>query len=94
MRELAEAGAYDDSLWSEVCELGWPGIAIAEEHGGQGLGMVELTIICEELGYACAPLPFFSNAAAGLAIEYAGLGRAEEQLPRWHRLGRGAGDGR
>ena len=72
VRELAEAGAYDDSLWSEVCELGWPGIAIAEEHGGQGLGMVELTIICEELGHACAPLPFFSNAAAGLAVEYAG----------------------
>ncbi len=72
VRELAEAGTYDDALWSEVCELGWPGIAIAEEDGGQGLGMVELTILCEELGYACAPLPFFSNAAAGLAIEHAG----------------------
>jgi len=72
VRELAEAGEYDDALWSEVCELGWPGIAIAEEHGGQGLGMVELTILCEEIGYACAPLPFFSNAAAGIAIESAG----------------------
>jgi alkylation response protein AidB-like acyl-CoA dehydrogenase len=72
VRELAEAGEYDDALWNEVCELGWPGIAIAEEHGGQGLGMVELMILCEELGYACAPLPFFSNAAAGLAIELAG----------------------
>ena len=72
VRELAEAGGYDDALWSEVCELGWPGIAIDEENGGQGLGMVELTILCEEIGYACAPLPFFSNAAAGLAIEHAG----------------------
>ena len=32
------------------CELGWPGIAIAEEHGGQGLGVVELAILLEELG--------------------------------------------
>src|SRR5690349_2356820 len=72
VRELAEAGTYDDALWSELCELGWPGIAIAEEHGGQGLGMVELTILCEEIGHACAPLPFLSNAAAGLAIEIAG----------------------
>jgi alkylation response protein AidB-like acyl-CoA dehydrogenase len=72
VRSLAEEGTYDEALWSEVCELGWPGIAIAEEYGGQGLGMVELTILCEELGHACAPLPFFSNAAAGLAIELAG----------------------
>jgi alkylation response protein AidB-like acyl-CoA dehydrogenase len=72
VRELAESGARDEELWREVAELGWPGIAIGEEHGGQGLGMVELAILCEELGYACAPLPFFANAAAGLAIETAG----------------------
>jgi alkylation response protein AidB-like acyl-CoA dehydrogenase len=90
MRELAEAGAYDDSLWSEVSELGWPGIAIAEEHGGQGLGMVELIIICEELGYACAPLPYLSNAAAGLALEIAGSDEQKSQyLP-----GIASGEGR
>ena len=42
VREAAEAGAYDDALWQELSELGWPGIAVAEEHGGQGLGAVEL----------------------------------------------------
>src|SRR3712207_4002390 len=72
VRRLAEEGSYDDALWSEVSELGWPGIAIGEEHGGQGLGMVELVILCEELGYACAPLPFLANAAAGIALELAG----------------------
>jgi len=72
VRELAEAGTYEDALWTEVSELGWPGIAISEEYGGQGLGMVELVVLCEELGFACAPLPLLSNAAAGLAIEAAG----------------------
>jgi alkylation response protein AidB-like acyl-CoA dehydrogenase len=72
VRELAEAGTYDDALWAEVSELGWPGIAISEDYGGQGLGMVELVVLCEELGFACAPLPLLSNAAAGLAIEAAG----------------------
>ena len=72
VRELAEAGTYDDALWAEVSELGWPGIAVSEEYGGQGLGMVELVVLCEELGFACAPLPLLSNAAAGLAIEAAG----------------------
>ena len=80
VREAAEARAYDDSLWGEICELGWPGIAIAEEHGGQGLGIVELAILCEELGYACAPAPFLSNAAAGLAIAGGGT---DEQKQRW-----------
>jgi alkylation response protein AidB-like acyl-CoA dehydrogenase len=80
VRELAEARAYDDTLWREICELGWPGIAIDEAHGGQGLGMVELVILCEELGYACAPVPYLSNAAAGLAIEVAG---SDEQREGW-----------
>jgi alkylation response protein AidB-like acyl-CoA dehydrogenase len=82
VRRLAEEGSYDDALWAEVSELGWPGIAIAEEHGGQGLGTVELVILCEELGYACAPLPFLANAAAGMAIELAGSDEQRaEHLP-------------
>jgi alkylation response protein AidB-like acyl-CoA dehydrogenase len=80
VRELAEAGAYDDDAWNELCELGWPGIFIDEQYGGQGLGVVELVILMEELGYALAPLPFLSNAAAGLLIQAAG---SEEQKQRW-----------
>jgi alkylation response protein AidB-like acyl-CoA dehydrogenase len=90
VRELAESGSYDDALWTEVSELGWPGIAIAEEYGGQGLGMVELVVLCEELGFACAPLPFLSNAAAGIAIEAAG---SDEQKSRW-LSGIASGEGR
>src|SRR5215213_2769777 len=80
VRELAEAGAYDDAAWKEMCELGWAGIFIGEEHGGQGLGVVELVILMEELGYALAPVPFLSNAAAGLALQFAGT---DEQKERW-----------
>jgi alkylation response protein AidB-like acyl-CoA dehydrogenase len=80
VRELAESRSYDDSQWREISELGWPGIAIDEAHGGQGLGMVELVILCEELGYACAPTPFLSNAAAGLMIDAVG---SDEQREGW-----------
>jgi alkylation response protein AidB-like acyl-CoA dehydrogenase len=79
-RELAEAGTYDDALWSEIAELGWPGIFIDEEHGGQGLGVVELVILQEELGYALAPTPFFSNVAAGFLIQQAGSDEQKERL--------------
>jgi alkylation response protein AidB-like acyl-CoA dehydrogenase len=72
LRELAESKTYADDAWNEVSELGWPGIFIAEEHGGQGLGVLELVILLEELGYVLAPLPFLSNAAAGLILQDAG----------------------
>jgi alkylation response protein AidB-like acyl-CoA dehydrogenase len=80
LRELAEAGEYDDAIWNEMRELGWAGIFIDEEHEGQGLGTVELVILMEEMGYALAPSPFFSNAAAGLLIQHAG---SEEQKRKW-----------
>jgi alkylation response protein AidB-like acyl-CoA dehydrogenase len=80
VRELAEKGEYDQSIWNEMVELGWPGIFIGEEYGGQELGVVELAILCEELGYALAPSPFLSNAAAGLVIQHAG---SDEQKQRW-----------
>ena len=80
VRELAEAGTYDDDAWKELCELGWAGIFIDEQYGGQGLGIVELIILMEELGYTLAPVPFLSNAAAGLMIQAAG---SDEQKQRW-----------
>jgi alkylation response protein AidB-like acyl-CoA dehydrogenase len=80
VREAAEGKAYDNGLWSELVELGWPGIAIAEEHGGQGLGAVELAILSEELGYAMAASPFLSSVTAAEAIGVAGT---PEQQAAW-----------
>ncbi len=77
VRELAEGDSpYSGDDWKAMCGLGWPGIAISEERGGEGLGVVELVILQEELGYFCAPSPFVSNAYAGALIESAG---SEEQ---------------
>ena len=90
LRELAEAGEYDDAIWNEMRELGWAGIFVDEEYEGQGLGIVELVILMEELGYALAPSPFLSNAAAGLVIQQAG---SDEQKQKWlpgHRERRAA----
>ena len=51
---------YHPELWKGVAEQGWLGVAIPEEHGGLGLGHVELCAIAEELGRAVAPIPFAS----------------------------------
>jgi alkylation response protein AidB-like acyl-CoA dehydrogenase len=80
VREHAEAGTTDEALWKELCELGWPGIAISEEYGGQGLGTMELSILCEELGRVVAPAPFLASAMAACLIEQAG---SDAQRERW-----------
>lgn len=80
VREAAVAGEYDASLWREIVQLGWPGIAVAEEYGGQGLGAVELAVVLEELGYACAATPFLSAALAATAID---AGGTDAQRERW-----------
>ena len=72
VRELAESRSYDEGLWKEISELGWAGIAIAEEDGGQGLGMIELAVLLEEGGIACAPTPLLGGAGAALVISAAG----------------------
>ncbi|QGZ95566.1 acyl-CoA dehydrogenase family protein [Terricaulis silvestris] len=53
--------SYDEGLWRAVAEMGWLGAAIPEEHGGLGLGRLELCALAEELGRAVAPIPFSST---------------------------------
>jgi alkylation response protein AidB-like acyl-CoA dehydrogenase len=80
VREAADAARYDEALWKEIVELGWPGIAVPEQYGGQGLGAVELAVLLEELGYACAATPFLSTAVAAAVIAAQGT---DEQRERW-----------
>jgi alkylation response protein AidB-like acyl-CoA dehydrogenase len=56
-----DARSYDEGLWKAVAGQGWLGTAIPEEHGGLGLGRMELCVIAEELGRALAPIPFAST---------------------------------
>ncbi len=82
-REAAESGQYDLSLWKELGELGWPGVAIGEQHGGGGLGYVELAGLLEESGYALLNGPFLGSVMCAAAISEAG---SDDQKESW--LGR------
>jgi len=83
IREIAagESG-FDERGWKEMAELGWAGLALPEEWGGQGLGTVDLAVLFEEMGYALAPSPLLSNTIAGLALS---IGGSDEQKERWLR---------
>jgi alkylation response protein AidB-like acyl-CoA dehydrogenase len=83
IRELAETErGFEDSDWREMAELGWAGLALPEEWGGQGLGAVDLAVLFEEMGYALAPSPLLSCTIAGLALAANG---SDEQKERWLR---------
>jgi alkylation response protein AidB-like acyl-CoA dehydrogenase len=59
-------GVQDDR-WSELAELGWLGVSVAEEDGGVGLSFVEEAILLEELGYALYPGPYLATVGFALA---------------------------
>ena len=81
-RELLTARGPEGDFWPELCQLGWPGIAVAEEHGGGGLGLAELTILIEEHGYACAAIPLLGTTLAALAIGACGSDEQRRELLR------------
>ncbi|MGH2976527.1 MAG: acyl-CoA dehydrogenase family protein [Solirubrobacterales bacterium] len=83
IRELAESeNGFERPDWEEMAELGWTGLALPEEWGGQGLGIVELAVLFEEMGYALAPSPLFSNTIAGLALAHCGSDDQRERFLR------------
>jgi alkylation response protein AidB-like acyl-CoA dehydrogenase len=48
--ERARRGEKPHALWNALAEAGFVGVSLPEEHGGGGLGISELAIVCEELG--------------------------------------------
>ncbi len=77
---LDTEAAFDGDLWQKIVELGWTAMAIPEEHGGLGLGYLELCVIAEELGRALAPVPFSSSVyLATEAIKRWGSAEQQQQ---------------
>jgi alkylation response protein AidB-like acyl-CoA dehydrogenase len=72
---------FSDATWQQMAEMGLHGPTIPEEYGGQGLGMVDLALVLDEMGRACYPGPYFASSvlAAG-AIEASGQA---EQMARY-----------
>jgi len=71
-REAAREGQEGEALppwWAEAAGMGWLGLAVGVEHGGQGYGLVELAVVLEELGRWCPAGPLLPTAIAAVAID-------------------------
>ena len=63
------------ALWETIVGLGWTGLAVPEEHGGLGLGVVDLVALAEITGRWALPAPFVTSAGlAGPVLLAAGRG--------------------
>ncbi|MBU7598386.1 acyl-CoA/acyl-ACP dehydrogenase [Streptomyces sp. P38-E01] len=79
---VTREGEHTDELWSEAGALGYLGVNLPEQYGGGGRGMVELSLVLEELGAAGCPLLMLivSPAICGTVIARFGT---DEQRERW-----------
>ncbi len=82
-RRLERSGTkrFDRELWADLAKAGLLGIAIPAEHGGSGLGFLEVALIVEQVGRATAPAPFLETVVLG-ASPIAAFG-TDEQKRRW-----------
>ena len=87
VRELIDDPlGFDRAFWAQGAELGWYSMLIPEEYGGgtvSGEGLVDLTIVAEELGRAVHPGPFHTtNVVASALAEFGSPRQREEVLPK------------
>jgi alkylation response protein AidB-like acyl-CoA dehydrogenase len=72
------AGGFDRALWEAMADQGWLGVERPEVAGGLGMGMVEVAVLCEQLGRRTAPAPFLGSMLAMAALQEA---VADEAVP-------------
>ncbi|MBL1077462.1 acyl-CoA dehydrogenase family protein [Nocardia sp. 2] len=81
-RGLEGERGYDEQLWTLLCEqVGVAALAIPEEFGGVGVGLVESLLVVEELGRTLASPPMLGSAVLGVqAVLLAGNAEASARL--------------
>ena len=81
VREMELDGlGYPPALWKQMADLGWLGLAIPEEYGGQGLPLTYLGLVLEEAGRVLAPVPLHSTAVAALTIALDGTEQQKQDI--------------
>lgn len=78
---------FDRGVWGQMCEMGWPGLLVAEDDGGAGQGMGAYCALTEELGAALAPEPLIGASMSAAVLRGTDLSRLLDGsalvLPAW-----------
>ena len=84
----AEPDWFDRDLWGELAKAGLVGIALPEDVGGGGFGILEAGLVLQEIGRAVAPVPYLATVVMA-AIPIGEFGTPEQRK----RLLPGVADG-
>ncbi|MEU6040938.1 acyl-CoA dehydrogenase family protein [Actinomadura sp. NPDC047616] len=78
--KLTDGGREPHSaeLYEKMAGLGWLGVAVPQEYGGAGQGMVDLVLLLEATGYWQAPIGGFATSAI-TAASYQKFGTEEQK---------------
>lgn len=77
----ADPDGFPRAFWRDLCELGVPGIAIAENFGGLAMGLFETALVHEQLGRHLVPTPHFISSI--LAAQILAKSGDEAACTRW-----------
>ena len=81
VREMELDGlGYPPALWKQLADLGWLGMSIPEQFGGQGLPITYLGLILEEAGRVMAPVPLHSTMVAALTLAAIGTDQQKQDI--------------
>jgi alkylation response protein AidB-like acyl-CoA dehydrogenase len=73
---------FDHAVWSGMAEQGWLALELPEDEGGLGMGMVEVAVLCEQIGRRLVAAPFLSTILAIGALSHPDA-RAYAATEKW-----------
>jgi 3-oxocholest-4-en-26-oyl-CoA dehydrogenase beta subunit len=79
--EASDAERFDRALWAELGQLELLGIALPDDLGGSGYGLIEQCLVLREVGRTLAPVPVLAAVVTG-ALPIATFG-TQAQRDRW-----------
>lgn len=56
---------FSPELWRKMADMGWMGLLLPPDYEGSGGSFLDLAVLLEEMGRACAPSWFFSTVVLG-----------------------------
>lgn len=77
----ADDERFDRAVWTELAAANLLGIALPDEVGGSGFGVIELCLLLEQQGRTVSPVPLWPTLVLG-ALPIAEFGTAD-QRERW-----------
>jgi alkylation response protein AidB-like acyl-CoA dehydrogenase len=81
LREVEAGGnRFDRELWRELGSAGLLSLAVPEQYGGAGLGLIELARVLVEVGRTVAPVPLAAHGPSALLLAELG---SEPQRAAW-----------